>query len=243
MKMKSRTIAITVIVVILGGILLTMALGLWLTESTKQPAKITSGAFAGISNPADIRGSYSFADVEKNFDVSADILAQAFVVDLTVKQASAYFAKDLETFYTNVAEGEGEVGTDSLKWFVSLYLGIPYTPEESTYLPNPALQVLREAGKVTDEVFQELKLRSVSPSTVIPTGVQVEHVESSTDRTIKGITTYGDLLDWGMTEEQIMSVLGGPMGKKTETIRDHLTSIGASYSTFRTTFQEIINQL
>jgi hypothetical protein len=243
MKMTSRTVAITVVVVILGGILLTMVLGLWITESTKQPAKITIGEFAGISNPADIRGSYSFADVEKNFDVSADILAQAFAVDTTVKEAGAYLAKDLELFYTNVAEGEGEVGTDSLKWFVSLYLGIPYTPEESTYLPNPALQVLRDAGKVTDELFQELKLRSVSPSSVIPTELQVEHVESSTDRTIKGITTFADLLSWGMSQVEIEKVIGDTMPSRTVNLRDYFVEKGLEYSTYRTTLQDIINQL
>ena len=243
MKMTSRTIAITVVVVILGGILLTMAFGVWITESTKQAAKITTGEFAGISNPADIRGSYSFADVEKNFDISADILAQAFAVDTTVKAAGAYLAKDLEAIYVNVAEGAGEVGTDSIRWFVALYLGIPYTPEDTTYLPNPALQVLRDAGKVTEEVFQALKLRSISPSTVIPAEVQAEHVESSTDRTIKGLTTFADLLSWGMTQAEIEKTIGGAMPDRAIKIRDYFVEKGLEYSTYKTTLQDIVNKL
>ena len=243
MKMTSRTIAVTVVVVILGGILLTMALGLWLTESTKQAAKITTGEFAGSSNPADIRGSYSFTDIQNNFDISADILAQAFAVDTTVKEAGAYLAKDLETIYVNVADGAGEVGTDSIRWFVALYLGMPYTPEESTYLPNPALQVLRDEGKVTEEVFQELKLRSVSPSTVISAEVQAEHVESSTDRTIKGITTFADLLTWGMTQAEVEQVIGGAMPSRTIKLRDYFVEQGLEYSTYKTTLQDIVNKL
>jgi hypothetical protein len=243
MKMTSRMIALTVVVVILGGILLAMALGVWRTESTKQAAKFSSGAFAGVSNPADIRGSYSFTDVERNFNVSADILAKAFAVDTTVKAAGAYLAKDLEVLYTNVADGAGEVGTDSIRWFVSLYLGMPYTPEESTYLPNPALQALRDAGKVTDEVFQQLKLRSVSPSTVVPAAAQAEHVESSTDRTIKGITTFADLLTWGMTQAEVEKVIGAPMPSRTIKLRDYFVEKGLEYSTYRTTLQDIINKL
>jgi hypothetical protein len=243
MKMTSRTIALTVVVVILGGILLAMAFGVWITESTKQAAKITTGEYAGISNPADIRGSYSFADVEKNFNISADLLAQAFAVDLSVKAAGAYLAKDLEAIYTNVADGAGEVGTDSVKWFVALYLGIPYTPEESTYLPNPALQILKDGAKVTDEVFQELKLRSISPSTVISAEVQAEHVESSTDRTIKGLTTFADLLSWGMTQAEIEKAIGGAMPDRAIKLRDYFVEKNMEYSTYRTTLQEIIDKL
>ena len=64
-------------------------MGWWQTESTKEAAVFTSGEFAGQANPADIRGSYTFGDVEKNFGIPAALLAQAFgVVDRRLRRTS-----------------------------------------------------------------------------------------------------------------------------------------------------------
>ncbi|MFA6707608.1 MAG: 4Fe-4S binding protein, partial [Sphaerochaetaceae bacterium] len=73
MRLSTRVIGIGITVFLLGSILLLMAFGLWKTESTKVPAKFTSGEFSGQSNPADIRGSYSFADIERNFSIPATV--------------------------------------------------------------------------------------------------------------------------------------------------------------------------
>ncbi|MBL7006203.1 MAG: 4Fe-4S binding protein, partial [Spirochaetia bacterium] len=148
MKIKSTAAAIITIVLILGGVFITKLTGNWITESTKVPRLITAGEFAGFSDPADIRGSYSFQDISDNFSLSAEDLAQAFALDTSVKNAGEYLAKDLEGIYGELLDGDGEVGTDSLRWFVALYLGYPYTPEETTLLPSPALAFLREKGLI-----------------------------------------------------------------------------------------------
>src|SRR5512143_1822897 len=80
MTLTSKTLAALVAAILFGGIFFSSAMGWWQTESTKEAAKITSGEFAGQANPADIRGSYTFGDVEKNFGVPPAVLAEAFGV-------------------------------------------------------------------------------------------------------------------------------------------------------------------
>ena len=78
MTLNSKSLAAIVFVILFGGILVSAGMGWWETESTKVAATFTEGDFAGQANPADIRGSYTFGDVEKNFNIPASVLAQAF---------------------------------------------------------------------------------------------------------------------------------------------------------------------
>ena len=77
MTITSKPLAIIVLVVLFGGIAFSSVMGWWITESTKQPVTFTEGEFAGQANPADIRGSYTFGDIAKSFDVTPEVLAQA----------------------------------------------------------------------------------------------------------------------------------------------------------------------
>jgi len=78
----------------------------------------------------------------------------------------------------------------------------------SPLLPNPVLFLLKEKGLISDEEFQLLKEKSVSP-----TFVNVDSQVSSSDsveKLVKGQTTFLDLLDWGMTKTQIEEIMGKP---------------------------------
>lgn len=242
MKIGAKGISIVLVVSILGSVALLSLFGLWKTESEKTPIKFSSGEFAGMSNPADIRGSYSFADVASNFSVTAETLAKAFAFDTSEKKADAYLAKDLEAAYGEVADGAGEVGTDSLKWFVSLYTGLPYVPAEDTYLPRSAIDLLQQEGKIDTAKRAELELRAVDPLSshtgTVP--VPTEHVESSDERLIKGNTTYADVISWGVSQQQIEEVLGMPIGSKTANIRDHLLQNNLSFSTIKAQLQALV---
>jgi len=141
MTLRSRHIVPVVLVVFVLGIGATMIFNLWQTSSSKIPAAYDSGEFAGQYNPADIRGSYSFGDIEEAFGVPAADLAFAFGV-AERENPAAFLAKSLEDLYGEVEEGE--IGTDAVRWFVALYTGLPYTPEEDTLLPSPALTLLEQ---------------------------------------------------------------------------------------------------
>ena len=78
MKVRSPLLAVIIVAVFVSGIGLSMAFNLWRTEASKEPARYESGEFAGEYNPADIRGSYTFGDIEDTFGVPAQVLGKAF---------------------------------------------------------------------------------------------------------------------------------------------------------------------
>ena len=216
MKLRSKHIVPIIIVAFAGGIGLTMALNLWQTESSKIPAKFQTGEFAGEYNPGDIRGSYSFGDIQSAFSVPVADLAKAFGVE-TADDPAAVKAKDFEEMYGAVEQGE--IGTDSIRLFVALYLDLPYEPEDTTLLPGPAISVLRE--RLSEEKLEELKPITVSLSGLKPAATTEEH-EVPDDTIIRGRTTFQELLNWGLSKTEIEEAIGMEMGKPGVTVRDYL---------------------
>ena len=145
MKLTSKPLAILIVVLMFGGIFISSLAGWWETESTKQAAAYTAGEFAGQANPADIRGSYTFGDVEKNFNVPAALLAQAFGIQ--TDNPAAFAVKELEALY---ADSSQEVGTASVRLFVAFYLGLPIDLSTDMYLPESAAEVLRSRNLSTE---------------------------------------------------------------------------------------------
>src|SRR5512139_547475 len=147
MTITSRSMTIIIFVTIFGGIAFASAMGWWATESSKVPVAFTEGEFAGQANPADIRGSYTFGDVSKSFDVTPDVLAQAFGVQ--TDDPAAFAVKDLEAIYSN---SEFEIGTSSIRLFVAYYVGLPFdTTGQAIYLPQSATDILLAQNNLTSE--------------------------------------------------------------------------------------------
>ncbi|WP_245584599.1 4Fe-4S binding protein [Spirochaeta cellobiosiphila] len=130
---KNAFLTMFLFIIGIGG---SMAFNLWNTESKKIPAKILVEGDKEVPNPADIRGSYTLKDIEDSFKIPVSILATAFSLD----NNPDFKVKDLEKMNWNVEYGE--IGTDSVRLFVSEYLDIPYTPKEDTLLPNKARDLL-----------------------------------------------------------------------------------------------------
>lgn len=159
MRIRANALGLVVIIVIFGGIAVSSLVGFWNTTNTKVPAQITSGEYAGSNDPADIRGSYSFADIRKNFDIPIEVLAKVFGVD--EKNAEGFKCKDLEALYTNLKESGTEIGTDSVRYFVALYKQLPYTPSENTFLPSTAVKILKDKGVLNAEQEKYLESHNV----------------------------------------------------------------------------------
>jgi len=138
MTLTSKPLAVIIVVTLFGGILFSSALGWWQTENTKTAATYTEGQFAGQANPADIRGSYTLADIERNFGVPVAVLAQAFGV--TDAAPEAFQVKSLEALN---AGSPVEIGTASVRLFVAFYLGLPVDLSADTYLPASAVELLQ----------------------------------------------------------------------------------------------------
>jgi hypothetical protein len=155
MRVRGWVLAAVSIVLFFGGIALSSALGYWKTTSDKVPAVIAQGAYAGQADPMDIRGSYRFDDIAKNFSVPLEALARAFGVD----NPSGFQVKELEKMNENQAGAE--IGTASVRYFVALYVGIPVDAVDAADLPESAAQVLREKGGLTEAALTQLAEHTV----------------------------------------------------------------------------------
>jgi hypothetical protein len=244
MTLRSKHIGPIVLVVFIIGIGGTIFLGLWQTTSSKVPATYAEGEFAGEYNPADIRGSYSFGDIEEAFAVPVAALAEAFAVEDTDNPAE-FLCKSLEDLYG--ATENGEVGTDSVRWFVALYAGVPYSPEEDTLLPSSAISVLQD--RLTEEQLDTVRTMTVDLtglSESVPADSQTAeqtdtHTESEAGE-VKGKTSFGELLSWGVPKETIEEIMGLPIGKAGVTVRDYCIENNIEFSTVKDALQEAAHQ-
>ena len=245
MKLTSKPLAVIIFVILFGGIALTTAMNWWRTEGRREPARFERGEAAGEYNPADIRGSYTFGDIELAFKVPSADLAAAFAIQ--TDNPAAFAVKDLEKLYAEAAAAGTEVGTDSVRYFVALYTGLPYALVGDVYLPRPAIEMLVARGGLTLEQVTYLQSHLVElPGTVlepletIPT---VEHVESTEDRTVKGKTTFAEVLDWGVPEETIVEIIGGPLPNPLVKVKDYCQEQGLPFETVKLALQAEIDKI
>lgn len=229
MKIKSHVVFLIAAVFVFGGIFVADQLGLWQTEAEKVPMKFTEGAFEGESNPDDIRGSYSFSDIENAFGVKAEMIATAF--NLQVEDVGNLKAKDIETYYSGLDE-DIEVGTGSVKKFVSLYTGLPYSGDD--YLPQTAIEVLKTSGVWNESMAGELEGFILEIDAFVPfidQDIQSENEEEhEEDIAIKGKTTISDALSYGIPLEEIELILGVEIPNENMLIRDLCTQNGLNFS-------------
>ena len=149
MKLKPEITLLLSVLFIAAGILVTMATGLWQTESDKVPRTLeitaqTDGVQQVQYDPADIRGSYTFKEVSDLFGIPFADLQAAF--GLPEEGADTFQVKSLETL---LPDTQVEIGTASVRMFVAYYLGIDYTPSEDNYLLETAVSILKEKGKMS----------------------------------------------------------------------------------------------
>ena len=145
---KTTTLAILLFLIFFGGIYSSDLAGLWKTEASKTVRTINIGDSVGEKNPNDIKGSFSFSDISKNFDIPVSDLQKAFDIK-NVDNIEDFRCKDLEVYYGNTITNE--IGTGSVKMFVAFYKGINYTVTEDTYLPETAITLLKEKASLTED--------------------------------------------------------------------------------------------
>lgn len=245
MTLTSKPLAALVIFILFGGIFFSSLMGWWQTESTKEAATFTSGEFAGQANPADIRGSYTFGDVEKNFGIAPAVLAEAFGVQSD--NPAAFATKELEGMY---AGSEQEIGTASVRLFVAFYNGLPYDLSTDIYLPESAAALLR-ARSLSGEQAAYLAAHTVPNPGAAPQTTQAPSDAAatatphatSTAGVVKGSTTFADLLSWGVSQEAIEAVLGLPLPAAPETkVKDYCTENGLSFETIKPALQAEVDK-
>ncbi len=241
MKIKSWHMGLVVLIVIFGGIAGTMAFNLWSTEGggggqgsgdSMVPATFKVGEFAGEYNPADIRGSYSFGNISELWEIPLTELGTAFGLR-AIENLADFKCMDLHEAYANLGE-DVEIGTGSVKMFVALYSGLPYTFADDEYLPQSAVELLKAKANLTEEQRTFLDTHSVDISglRIAEPGVTEEYEESA-ERIIKGRTTFKEVLDWGVPEEEIEAIIGEKLPATGMTIRDFANQKGIEFSTIK----------
>lgn len=259
MKLTSKPLAAIIVVLMFGGIFFASAAGWWKTESSKEAAIYTEGDFAGQANPADIRGSYTFGDIEKNFNVPADVLAQAFGV--RTDDSAAFAVKSLEEMYL---ESPQEVGTASVRLFVAFYLGLPMDLSTDIYMPEAAAVILStrnlsaeyatylEAHRIPDlgpEPAQpsdsvQSTQQPGAPTVALTLEATIEHTPVAEAGTIKGKTTFAELLEWGLKAKAIEQVLGMPMPAAPGiNVKDFCTQNGLDFEVVKPALQAELDKV
>ena len=244
MTITSKPLAIIVLVVLFGGIAFSSVMGWWITESTKQPVTFTEGEFAGQANPADIRGSYTFGDIAKSFDVTPEVLAKAF--GITTGEPNVFAVKELEAM--NLDSGY-EIGTVSVRLFVAYYTGLPFdTTGQEIHLPQSATDILLAKGNLTPEQIAYLEKYTVplGASAPVAKSTPVAVTTSSTvsgENIVKGKTTFGELLAWGVSQEIIESIIGAPLPDLAMTMKDYASANGLNFETLKPALQAEVDKV
>jgi hypothetical protein len=244
---KGWMVAIVVFVLLFGGIYLTIGTGHWTTTRKAEPIKLESGEYS----VADIRGSYTFAEVEKYFGLSADLLFQAFMIPKD-KRSATFKIKNMheDLFVPVILNGtEIEVGTDLVRVITSLYTGLPYTSDETTHLPISAVNLLIQEQKLQGEqkaywethTFELVLAGDASAEEAQST--PAEDAEEQKTFEIKGRTTIDELLEYGMTKEQFQELTGIEMpDDKAMKLKDFADENELEMETIKTKITEALQQ-
>lgn len=240
-------VAVTVFVLLYGGIYLTIGTGHWTSERAAEPIKLESGEY----DPADIRGSYAFAEVEEFFGVPVTLLFDAFKIP-EERRTNQFLIKDMEGLFEPVIlEGEEiEVGTDLVRVFTSLYTDLPYQSDETTHLPEGLVNALIAENKLSEEqqayweahtfpLISAGEAAAEETSTSAEGEQAVEQSEAATVE-IKGRTTMGELLDLGLTKEQFQEITGFEMPGAAVKMKDFVDSNGLDMETLKTKMLELL---
>jgi hypothetical protein len=241
MKLNSKVLGLLVFVILFGGIALSAALGQWNTESTKVPAKFAAGEAAGEYIPGDIRGSYAFGDIATYFPVPLADLQTAFALPEGVDPAT-FQCKSLESLYAGLPN---EIGTSSVQLFVAWYSGLPIEDPVDVYLPAPAADLLIARGTLGAEQLAYLQSHRVELGTApLPTPApQQTESGAESDTTIKGKTTFQEVLDWGVPRDVIERIIGNPIPAPGVKIKDYCAANGLSFETVKEALQIEVDKL
>ncbi|HSP46997.1 MAG TPA: hypothetical protein VLN47_02850 [Clostridiaceae bacterium] len=243
MRIKTTLLAFILITVIFTGIATTMALDIWTTTSDKIPVTYKDGEHAGEYNPEDIRGSYSFDDVSRLFEVDIAVLLDAFAIDPET-EGTEILNKDLETLYEDL---EVEIGNGSVQLFVAMYKNLPLEPED-TYLLSRAVEIIMEENKAltqAQKAYLETHQVAVEGTRTLASGSGTEpvpaepEVKEEEENLVNGSTTFQKILDAGITREQISEILGKPMPLPNQTVKDFCLAEGLSFSSIKEQLNEL----
>jgi hypothetical protein len=269
MEIRSKTLGIVIVIVIFGGIFGASAMGLWKTVSVRNPKSVQRNQSVGESAsentvtgdyyPADIRGNHRFGEISEMFNIPLEILSHAFALPPGIDPAN-FNNQDFESIYPEF-EGEQEIGNGSVKWFVALYTGLPFEfedEEENTYLLQPAVDILKSHADLTAEQIAYLDAYVIEIEYEIPDSytedIELQSIDEDEndgvlaerkqdEMVVAGKTTFADLLDWGVSAEQIETIIGGEIPNRLMLVYDYCAENGLPFGQIKAKLQVEVDTL
>ncbi|MGB5823571.1 MAG: hypothetical protein WBH44_05820 [Proteocatella sp.] len=237
--MKSRMLFIMILLITFGGIYVADILGFWQTESTKVASIIEEGDYKGLANPEDIRGSYTFLDIENSYGIDSSILAKAF--NIKTDNPDTVKTMEIEEAYSYLGD-ELEIGTGSVRLFVAIYTGVPYTAAEN--IPSTAVSVLKDSGKWSDTLQGELaeyiiQVEAVQTEAVLPSKDDSSEQHEASEG-VTGKTTVKEVIAMGITLEELESIIGAKIENQNLPVKDVCDQNGLSFPTVKGDISKIL---
>jgi hypothetical protein len=242
LKLRSVHVAILILAVIFGGTALSSLLGLWKTTTSKIPVTFKEGSFAGQYDPYDIRGSYSFGDISELFQLPLEDLGKAFGLDDS-KPIDTFQCKELESLNAPQAAAGKDIGVDSVRYFVALYKGLPTGRNEPALLPLPAVDILLSKAKLNEEQLKTVNSNAIhlTESVTVSNNAVPSLDKESTEHMLKGSTTFKQLLDWDVKQEDIAKLLNENLPDLNSTIKDYASKKEIEFSILKDSLQKAVN--
>jgi hypothetical protein len=142
-----------------------------------------------------------------------------------------------------------EIGTVSVRLFVAYYTGLPFdTTGQEIYMPQSATDILLAKGNLTSEQIAYLEKYKVTlgASAPVAESTLVVVATSSTvseENIVKGKTTFGELLAWGVSQEIIESIIGAPLPDLAMTMKDYASANGLNFETLKPALQAEVDKV
>jgi hypothetical protein len=69
------------------------------------------------------------------------------------------------------------------------------------------------------------------------------HTTTSEEYTVKGKTTFGELIAWGVSQEIVESIIGAPMPDPAMTMKDYASANGLDFETLKPALQAEVDKV
>jgi len=137
--------------------------------------------------------------------------------------------------------------------FVAYYTGLPFdATDQEIYLPQSATDILLAKGNLTPEQIAYLEKytvtlgasAAVTEPVVESTPVAVATASTASEEyTVKGKTTFGELIAWGLPQEIIEGIIGDSMPYPAMTVKDYASANGLDFETLKPGLQAEVDKL
>jgi hypothetical protein len=140
-----------------------------------------------------------------------------------------------------------EIGTASVRLFVAYYAGLPFdTTGQEIYMPQSATAILLAKGNLTPEQIAYLEKYTVTLGSSAPVAESTPVATSSAasgENIVKGKTTFGELITWGVPQETIEGLINTSMPDPAMTVKDFASANGLDFETLKPALQAEVDKV